>query len=253
MGLGVLHRETTSLRALDSHLDLKPANIFVFRDSGPYSYTFKIGHQGLAAYFQDDITVSQDERDETIYDAPEDIPFHKSRWFEDENDSVKADIWSLGCILAETAVWTIRGEEGRESFQKLRQRTLKRPLDDTKEGYSSPFHDGSTRVEAVDQMLNIVLAQRATFDDLTWPICDILLKKDLLPRGQRCGDALKLCQDLKSVLRGPKQNSGHLPDTTVQDWNSASFMARKQKFGPIILFHRRKYNLLYTFRLLYTG
>lgn len=86
------------------------------------------------------------------------------------------DMWSLGCILIEAAVWVCFGRRGRLIFQQRRrdennevapeQRDLER---------SDCFHNGKARLKTVDDVFDLVQRDGRRSDELTPRIVRLVL------------------------------------------------------------------------------
>ncbi|KAK3687787.1 hypothetical protein B0T22DRAFT_378036 [Podospora appendiculata] len=186
-GLVLLHNlnrdQTNNLRGI--HQDLKPANIFVFKegDNASYKFRFKIGDFGLSSVRLHNV-VHPDNKTTKMYGAPELAnTIHQLSHLVDPATS-EVDIWSLGCILFETAVWTVCGERGRSEFMLERQHDNKDKRSLCENGYQSSFHDGKKRLGALDRMLERILARRRIFDNLTEPLAILIFKEMLLPHSK---------------------------------------------------------------------
>lgn len=170
------------------HQDLKPANIFVFRDGSAtsYSYRFKIGDFGMSSMTLADIknkhTMFPDNHSTKIYGAPE-LTHHSADLDDvDYRATWEADIWSLGCIFCELMVWTICGDRGLAEFFHLRQRDTDAVLRHKESGYSGSFHDGENRIAAVSEMITRALGRRRVFDDISEHVVDFILPLMLVPK-----------------------------------------------------------------------
>lgn len=181
------------------HQDLKPANIFVFKDTtnnpGPrnqFSYQFKIGDLGSSSVklpkAADGSATHQDNMSTRMYSAPELIDL--------EGVTGEADIWSLGCVLLEAAVWAVNGESGLDVFfEKRKEETL-----DAKEHWGA-FHKNGEELEAIEETKIDILKSRRLFDNLTEGVIDIIMENMLViePKDRRkAGRILKLMQGLIS-------------------------------------------------------
>ncbi|KAI9681712.1 MAG: Ankyrin-2 [Bathelium mastoideum] len=84
--------------------------------------------------------------------------------------SQKVDVWSLGCILAEAAVWTVKGQLGLEDFKSQRM--------ETNPGSEIPgcFHDGSKVLGIVDKTLKELIQYRRVSDPVTEGLVPLILK-----------------------------------------------------------------------------
>ena len=61
------------------------------------------------------------------------------------------DIWSLGCVYSEFAMWIVRGMVGLQEYRRRRMNESAR-LGEFRDGYC--FHDGERILVAVNDMLN---------------------------------------------------------------------------------------------------
>ena len=140
-GLGALH----DLKIV--HRDLKTANVFLFRDG-----KVKIG----------DLNVSEVAKRGAI-SSQAGTPFYASPevWNEQLCDE-KSDIWSLGCVVYETA--TLRPPFQAQSMELLRRKVT--------QGWYSPLpaHFSNDLQAAVAAMLQVDPAVRPSCDQiLSWP------------------------------------------------------------------------------------
>ncbi|KAK3324567.1 hypothetical protein B0T19DRAFT_443976 [Cercophora scortea] len=184
-GLMLLHNlnkdQINNLRGI--HQDLKPANIFVFKegDDTSFRFRFKIGDFGLSSVRLHNV-VHLDNKTTKMYGAPELVNTSDGLPHLVDPATPAVDIWSLGCILFETAVWTICGERGRSEFMRERQNDNKDKRLLCENGYQSAFHDGERTLPALDRMLNRILSRRRVFDDLTAPLADLIFQEMLLQK-----------------------------------------------------------------------
>ncbi|RAO66918.1 uncharacterized protein BHQ10_002930 [Talaromyces amestolkiae] len=219
-GLRLLHAQDlrrTNRQLRGVHQDLKPANIFVFRneEGGTYKYSFKIGDFGLTSFTSDEayhIKKTRDNKGGIMYNAPEMTNYDDFSRSLDEGISHLVDIWSFGCVLFEAAVWAISDERGREEFRSLRceendPNTLLR-----NQGYGASFHNGDRRLDAVDKTLDRVLEQRRFFDDITEGFCEIVLKHAMVPVRKPRYDA----KELGAAIRQYFEEKAKTPQTPWQ-------------------------------------
>lgn len=197
------------------HYDLKPANIFVFRQdsSTDYHYQFKIGDFGMSSVAlvktaNKSIKTPADPSTK-MYGAPE----LSSRYaaFEDIDYGAlwEMDIWSFGCVLFECLVWMTCGLRGLEAFFQMRQKETDADMRLKDQGYSGCFHNGNTRIQAIDDMMKLVLGRRRVFDDLSGPIGDLIMKDMLIANKNRRLDARTLRPRFERILEAETRPPEH--------------------------------------------
>ncbi|KAG9228900.1 hypothetical protein BJ875DRAFT_434529 [Amylocarpus encephaloides] len=134
------------------HQDINPSNILVVSNgaTSPYDFIFKLADLGLSHF-----TSSRDGRATTDYDnfgtkvygAPECFR-HDSFW--DNTDlQVKqhVDVWSLGCVYSECAVWVVNMRKGLRSYRDKRLKATK----NISPRLGECFHDGHDVLPIVQQ------------------------------------------------------------------------------------------------------
>ncbi|KAI1176695.1 kinase-like domain-containing protein [Nemania sp. FL0916] len=146
-GLDFLHTVGKSSRVV--HQDIKPSNIFVFKDPDspvPGRLLFKLGDFGMSST-ADPSPIGEaegpDYQGSKMYSAPE-----ISAWTQSDQDlqrmiSWQSDIWSFGCVLCELAVWMTMFERGRIEFRQARIEATRHIPRVTDAGYRGAFHDGN--------------------------------------------------------------------------------------------------------------
>lgn len=171
------------------HQDVKPSNIFAFSGeddtSEDYKATFKIGDFGESSVMRSDPysqTSSQDNRSSRIYCPPE------LHWNDEVDFSVGplVDVWSLGCVLIETALWVTFGERERIAFQQRRRdengrvAPIQRGL-----GRSDCFHNGKEQLQTVRDVYDLIKRHGRRSDGLTPKIVLFVLNHVLAEEGER--------------------------------------------------------------------
>lgn len=84
------------------------------------------------------------------------------------------DIWSLGCLYSETAVWCVSGEPGRDEYRDLRRSEVPQELHAA--GYEDAFHDGKKRLDAVHEMHRRLFYRRRAHDTITFKVAELVLQ-----------------------------------------------------------------------------
>lgn len=214
------------------HQDLKPANIFVFRegDSTAYRYRFKIGDFGMSSIalvrtMRKSIRIPE-KASTKMYGAPELTNPHPDLENIDYGTLWEMDIWSMGCVLFEVLVWMTCGSRGVSAFFRMRQEETDSDPRHTSQGYSGCFHNGKARIQAVDKMMDLIMQRRRIFDDLSGPIGDLLLRQMLIPSNKRRLEARTLLPRFEEILeaekRPPDQSETFEPQALTQTIHGGS-------------------------------
>jgi serine/threonine protein kinase len=189
--LGTIHQGKidSNSRWIGSHRDLKPANILVFGNS----QRFMISDLGLMRYRE----VKSEDRDYSGVDWGRGTSAYKAPECDEDGKKVGrgADIWSMGCILAEGITWCVCGKEGIEQFtEKRRTKNLENYTDDW---FFSKYSSGRDGKKVVTKLKPEV---RAWFDEIR----RISKNSEDKPDPLICG-ALKVVESmLKENPRGAK-------------------------------------------------
>lgn len=192
------------------HQSLKPTNIFVLKlgDSTSYSYQFKIGgfEMSSIALFRSrsDSIRGRDSASTKMYGAPELTSHYSNSDGVDYNTLWEIDIWSMGCVLFEVLIWTVCGSRGLFEFFWMRQRETANVSGHTPQGPSGCFHDGKTRLQAVDIMKDVVMQRTRIFDDLSDAIGNLILDDMLRPQTKRRLEAGILTSRFQDILEPRK-------------------------------------------------
>ncbi|KAI1357375.1 kinase-like domain-containing protein [Xylaria arbuscula] len=124
-GLDFLHSKGGNSLVL--HQDIKPANIFVFKETQPGKpdkLFFKLGDFGMSSTTYPSVegeAEGPDNQGSRMYSAPE-----IAAWAESDQHIIRrmtkwaSDIWSFGCVLYELALWMAKFERGRIEFREAR-------------------------------------------------------------------------------------------------------------------------------------
>lgn len=200
-GLEVIHHTPSEGHAGTStvHQDLKPSNIFTFSrlpdNNGEFDILLKIGDFGMSHVRKSGSrghgSLGYDNRSTRIYCPPE------LHWGDDVDYRVGplVDVWSMGCVLLEAAVWIAFGERGRIEFQQRRRdengatNPRQRAL-----GRMDSFHNGTNRLNTVVDVLALIEQNGRKFDDLTPAIVRLILDHVLVPKVSRYNARLFLSE-----------------------------------------------------------
>ncbi|CZR56655.1 uncharacterized protein PAC_06544 [Phialocephala subalpina] len=179
------------------HQDLKPANILVLSDSStdisPYASIFKIA--GLGTSHSKRITSDNDDRSDRdaqgtrTYGAPE-CYRSDSLW---GRGTIKVDaivdVFSLGCILSEVAIWIAGGKNWLLEYREAR-RNATGQIPDFHDG--DCFHNGTTMLPIVEEWhRSVVDKQNSTSDVFTPELIPMI--EEMLQDEKHRGDAKSFC------------------------------------------------------------
>jgi len=233
-GLGELHhldRTKSENRLRGVHQDLQPSNIFVFSDgdSSAYQFRFKLGDFGLSGFNPEDKPIPDCQGTKT-YGPPECMSWDPEAYHLRGFVSPDGDIWALGCVLLETAVWSVCGIRGLEEFR--RDRELENLRFHTSQACPSSFHNGKTRLQAVHLMAEKLQDRRRVHDSLTQPLCKMLYEQLLIPKEQGRLSASQAVHRLIDIIdaaakatnpdAGPNTGLGYEPIVTPTSASSMS-------------------------------
>ncbi|KAI9793927.1 MAG: hypothetical protein M1816_007179 [Peltula sp. TS41687] len=157
------------------HQDVKPKNILVSTRNGKsiYECEFKLADLGLS-HFRAKGGRNARDRDSQgtrTYGAPECYRYDSSIAKGYLHVSPKVDIWSLGCVFSEAAVWLGYGWTGLENFrQQRREETDRIP------NFYVPdcFHNGETVLPCVESMHNHLRHDLRASDTITGAVLHLI-------------------------------------------------------------------------------
>lgn len=110
-------------------------------------------------------------------------------------------MWSLGCVLSEAAVWVCSGQRGRIEFQQRRRDENNEVAPDQRAlGRSDCFHNGTKRLRAVSEVLDLVQRDGRRSDELTPKVIRLVLDHLLVDEDSRY-DARILSTELDKMIR----------------------------------------------------
>ncbi|KAF8861721.1 hypothetical protein BDZ45DRAFT_240628 [Acephala macrosclerotiorum] len=135
----------------EGHFDVKPETIFVLSNGAESTadYQFKFADIGISSHgIRDRKSTSNEMQAAPTYGAPECyMPYNSDDPGRKGSAKVTwaADIWSLGCIYSEAAIWLADGYKGLLDYRKQRKAETDRIL--FKGG--DCFHDGERTLQSV--------------------------------------------------------------------------------------------------------
>lgn len=119
------------------------------------------------------------------------------------NASSTLDIWSIGCILVEAAIWISLGEDPRIAFRKRRiQETSRLPQHHARSRLDC-FHDGENTLESVRDIPRRIPYNGRAEDDISRQVVKLALKELLVPKACRL-EAYQLYARLAEIIHKSK-------------------------------------------------
>ncbi|KAK3667545.1 hypothetical protein LTR22_001723 [Elasticomyces elasticus] len=150
------------------HQDIDMENILVRSKPGvsPYSWSMKLADYGRSHFKDPDITsivmADYDTFGTKTYGAPE--CYRSDRFSQTTRLQVPqgVDIWSLGCVWSELAVWIVKGYSGLETYRRRR----KAATDELGIDNSGCFHDGHAVLPCIREVHDALRWEDMSDDDL---------------------------------------------------------------------------------------
>ncbi|KAI9695281.1 MAG: hypothetical protein M1820_008743 [Bogoriella megaspora] len=214
-----VHHESANVTEKGWHQDIKPTNILcqLEDDQSPYQCAFKLADLGLSHFLLDvqESNKPPDNRGLRAYGAPEGFKVDGVNGQYSRYVSQKVDVWSLGCILAEAAVWVVTGQLGLEEFRNQRAE-MSTALQDL-----GCFHDGMKVLALVDQTLKDMVAYRRVSDPITEGLIPLILK--MLWRESSRPYARELWIEARGILETSRPAS-FAPPQSPRSMDSISFV-----------------------------
>ncbi|KAI0116621.1 hypothetical protein F4776DRAFT_656284 [Hypoxylon sp. NC0597] len=120
------------------------------------------------------------------YSAPECVANYEALYRFDNRVGSEVDIWSLGCVLSEAAVWTVCGQPGLRDYLERRFQETRQFESMARSGFAGCFHNGNEPLSAVTLMHVYILNSKRHWDTITPEIIRLIHKSILLePTGPR--------------------------------------------------------------------
>ncbi|KAK6866318.1 hypothetical protein PG995_002846 [Apiospora arundinis] len=161
------------------HQDMKPSNIFVSRNNPgfPTSLQLKIGDFGASEVKWGSEHERYIDPDTKTYGPPE---LHLSHPISFQVGT-HVDVWAIGCIILEAAVWLSFGESARLSFRGERMiETSTLSNEHRAMGGDDTFHDGEKPLNCVQGVHKRILTNGRRCDELTHQIVEYVLNHCLV-------------------------------------------------------------------------
>lgn len=173
------------------HLDLKPANIVVSSGADPFkkfSFIFKIIDFEYSHVAPQDSgpngskpARANDRKTSKTYAPPELVLGDEINY----PVGSEVDLWSLGCIILECAVWISLGERGRLDFIEGRTAETDLLSDYAKSGRGDCFHDGRDLLRCVRGFGQHIRDHGRRDDEITSKMFDLATRELLVEKDKR--------------------------------------------------------------------
>ncbi|KAF4498672.1 serine threonine kinase [Fusarium agapanthi] len=193
------------------HQDIQLSNILVFprKDKGSrFDVTFKLADFGLAKigriYSQGDSLITSNKGNR-MYTSPETYSNYRVQDQASTEISAACDMWSMGAVFSDVLVWSITGESGREDYRLRRQEEISNKPHLRASKHDSCFHDGTSRLTAVDEFHNYVLQNKRGNDCLSPYISQLIIEFMLTERFRRLTamqTKLRVDEQIQKALNG---------------------------------------------------
>ncbi|KAH6869673.1 kinase-like domain-containing protein [Thelonectria olida] len=204
-----------------THHDIKPENILVFpqgQDS-KYDVKLKLADFGLASIRPKlagaPSTPAPTKSGNRMYTAPECCDQYPVHYHAPKKVLPISDVWALGAVFSETLIWTAWDTKGRNDYSRRRQAEIFEIERLKGSGYDACFHDGVSRLDAVDQVHNEAIQETNKTETLSQAISEVILDYMLLPSKDRLEPIEVYSKFEDKRLKWIKLNKTALPLTRV--------------------------------------
>ncbi|KAK5700213.1 hypothetical protein LTR17_023122 [Elasticomyces elasticus] len=215
------------------HQDIDMENILVRSKPGvsPYSWSMKLADYGRSHFKDPDSTsivmADYDTFGTKTYGAPE--CYRSDRFSQTTRLQVPqgVDIWSLGCVWSELAVWIVKGYDGLQAYRK-RRRAATDEL-----GLQNPgcFHDGKAVLPCIQEVHNGLRWDSMSDEDyVTGKIWQGLIEQMLHSKGNERPHSRELRQETTKRLSEAEarltppvriNKAADIPQTTIRSHSRA--------------------------------
>ncbi|RSL97519.1 hypothetical protein CEP52_010868 [Fusarium oligoseptatum] len=191
------------------HQDIKPDNLLVSKTSSSQPYVFRLvitdfGYSHTKAPRSNRDTWGIDSHRGQVYGAPESSHHADYTHHGRTHITTTNDIWSLGCVMSETAVWIKSGRQGLENYRNGRiaeTRTLPR-FDQASRGRC--FHDGAQALSAV-RTAHDWIRSNSSHDIVTLQVLEMIETSMLVFHADR-QDAHSIHERLVQIIHSASSN-----------------------------------------------
>ncbi|KAL8996225.1 MAG: hypothetical protein Q9169_004203 [Polycauliona sp. 2 TL-2023] len=194
------------------HHDIKPTNLFIRSHKGASAYNFecKLGDLGLSHFKPSQksqrTSFGKDAYGTRTYGAPDCFRPDNAMAREPLAVEQSIDVWSLGCVLSETATWVAGHWDYVEEYRNQRRIEIKK-MGNFREN-DDFFHNGGDHLlETVGTCHELLVGQVRTCDYVTKEVIKMIDNGMLQPSklNARCNakDLVKLAD---TIIKGAKKN-----------------------------------------------
>ncbi|CAG9962894.1 unnamed protein product [Clonostachys byssicola] len=231
-GLHTIHKQPGYQDGL--HHDIKPSNILVFSkeySEGKLVYHFKISDFGASYLIPTNATAEAINRGTTRIYAPPEIYL---------GDSVQyivgptLDMWSIGCIIMEAAVWLVFNERGRQDFRSKRKEEISKLPDLGDLGYGDCFHNRSVALNCVTEYVNLMKLHGRPSDKITPEIVKLAVENLLIEEDSRI-NSLNLYNRLRTILNDERPPAALRSTHSVEAHPATRSFTGRSEMPPRIL------------------
>ncbi|CVK84426.1 uncharacterized protein FPRN_01950 [Fusarium proliferatum] len=211
------------------HQDIQLSNILVFPQkdkSSRFDVNFKLADFGLAKIgrtFSPEDSLTTRTKGNRMYTSPETYSNYRVQDRTRTEISAACDMWSLGAVFSDVLVWSITGESGREDYRLKRQEEISNKPHLRASKHDACFHDGSSRLAAVEEFHNHVLQNRRQTDHLSPYMSQLIIEFLLTERPRRFNPMqAKLIADekIKKALIFQWEETPVSPGSFTNGWGS---------------------------------
>ncbi|KAL8831869.1 MAG: hypothetical protein Q9191_000621 [Dirinaria sp. TL-2023a] len=203
-GLAVIHGYRD--RLLGWHQDIKPGNILIMSGSGTSSYDvyFKLADL-TSCHFTHNQDFDRDVVGTRAYGAPE--TFRSDRRIDPVPVSVKqnVDIWSMGCVFSEAAVWSRFGWNRLLEYRCRRTNEIHEHLDLSGEEW---FHDEHNVLRTVRETHEHIANTSRLIHRVIVKILQLVNKKMLLNEHEQRASAIDILTESTRIIDTTRKTIG---------------------------------------------
>lgn len=165
----------------------------------------------------------------TFFVGPPETFYSDSRDYKVESS---ADMWAIGCIMIEMAVWTIGGKLALDDFRRDRMKETE-GLKHKSLGRSDCFHDGNHVLNSVKAVKSMINKYGRPHDHIALDMVDLALNSVLVDKRARL-HADQLSSIFDKVLRGTSASKQSIKENLAQQSSGSTNAPPNDNFIPIV-------------------